>query len=84
MLKDFSEVTGKRSVYVKTTLDDFSNVWPMWALEMGLMMVMWDEVKEKSWSGEPGVLTRDDLGISAENLVSTKKALAEMDWNALL
>jgi hypothetical protein len=84
MLKDWSEVTGKRSVYVKTNLEDFSEVWPMWGEEMGIMMKMWDELKDQSWSGEPEILNKDDLGISAEKLGGFKEALAEMNWDALL
>lgn len=84
MLEDWSAVTGKRSVYVETTLDDFSNVWPVWALEFGLMMKMWEELQDQSWTGEPDILTKDDLGITGENLVGFKGAVAEMDWNALL
>ncbi|POR34991.1 NmrA-like family domain-containing protein 1 [Tolypocladium paradoxum] len=84
MLQDWAEATGRRAVYVQTSLDDFSNVWPVWGLEMGVMMKMWDELKERSWSGEEGILTRDDLGLSAAKFVGFKEAQAEMDWDALL
>jgi len=86
MLRDCSEVTGKTSHYVQTSLEHFSDLWPMWGTEMGIMMKMWDEVKDKAWSGEPGLLTKDDLGISVEKLglVGNKGAMAEMDWKALL
>ncbi|KND89128.1 NmrA-like family domain-containing protein 1 [Tolypocladium ophioglossoides CBS 100239] len=84
MLQDWAEVTNKRAVFVQTSLDDFSNVWPIWGLEMGAMMEMWDELKERTWSGEDGILTKDDLGVSTENLVGFKGAVAEMDWKALL
>ncbi|PNY27047.1 NmrA-like family domain-containing protein 1 [Tolypocladium capitatum] len=84
MLQDWGQVTGKRAVYVQTSLDDFSNVWPMWGLEMGVMMKMWDELRERIWTGEDGILTKDDLGLSAEGLVDAKGAMAEMDWKALL
>lgn len=84
MLKDWSEVTGKKSVYVQTPLEDFNKVWPVWGEEMGSMMKMWDEVTDRAWTGEEGILTRDDLGISVKNLAGVKEALAQMDWNALL
>ncbi|KAM5344017.1 hypothetical protein ACJ41O_012554 [Fusarium nematophilum] len=84
MLQDWAAVTGKRAVYVQTSLEDFSNVWPGWGMEMGSMMKMWDELKERSWSGEDGLLTGDDLGLSAAKFVNFKGALVEMDWNALL
>ena len=84
MLNDWSEVTGKKSTYVQTSLEDFSSIWPMWGLEMGVMMKMWDEVKEKSWSGEEGILTKDDLGLTGTDFVGVKGALKEMDWSALL
>lgn len=84
MLKEWSEVTGKKSTYVQTSLEDFSAIWPMWGFEMGVMMKMWDEVREKSWSGEEGILTKDDLGLTGTDFVGSKGALEEMDWNALL
>lgn len=80
MLRDWSEVTDKPAVYVKTSMADFSAIWPMWAEEMGLMLRFWDEYKEESWTDESTVLTKDDLGISPECLSGFKEGLIDMDW----
>lgn len=84
MLQYWAEVTGKKATYVQVSLDAFSAVWPMWGLEMGIMMKIWDEVKEKSWSGEEGVLTKDDLGFNGADFVGAKAVMKDMDWGALL
>ncbi|OCT52497.1 NmrA-like family domain-containing protein 1 [Cladophialophora carrionii] len=84
LLSDWSEVTGKPSKYVVTSLDDFANVWPGFGLEMGIMMAMWDELRDDSWSGEEGVLPGKDLGIKPEVLTDVKDAYRAMDWNTLL
>jgi hypothetical protein len=84
MLQDWAGVTGKKATHVQVSLDTLSAVWPMWGLEMGVMMKMWDEVKEKSWSGEARVLTKDDLGLSKADFVGAKAVMKEMDWDALL
>lgn len=84
MLKNWSEVTGKKATYAQVSLEDFNAVWPMWGMEMGVMMKMWDEVKEKSWSGEEGILTKEDLGLNGVDFVGAKAVMKKMDWNALL
>jgi hypothetical protein len=75
-------VTGKKTAYVQTSLEEFSALWPMWGLEMGLMMKVWGDVREGSWSGEE-LLTKEDLGIEGEKFVGVKGAYEEMDWSAL-
>jgi NmrA-like family len=84
ILKDWSEVTGKPAVYVQTSLEAFNSVWPGWGQEMGVMMAAWDELRERSWSGEDGILTKEDLGIAGEKFVGSKEVYATMDWKALL
>jgi hypothetical protein len=79
MLQDWSEVTGKPSVYVQTSLEGFNEVWPMWAQEMGLMMKFWEEYGENSWSGED-FLTSKELGIK-EKLVGVKETYKTTDWS---
>ncbi|OQV00614.1 hypothetical protein CLAIMM_06090 [Cladophialophora immunda] len=84
LLSDWSEVTGKPSTYVQTSLDDFSAVWPGFGLEMGIMMAMWSELRDESWSGEEGLLTREELGIKQSDLTTVKNAYNVMNWEALL
>jgi hypothetical protein len=77
-LENWSAATGKPSVYVQTSLEEFDQVWPMWGQEMGIMMKFWEEAKEKSWSGEE-ILTADDLGVK-DGLVGSKEAFSRIDW----
>jgi len=84
LLSDWSEVTGHASKYVVTSLEDFANVWPGLGQEMGIMMAMWNELRERSWSGEEGIVTRAELGIDVKSLSTVKDAYREMDWKALL
>jgi hypothetical protein len=84
LLSDWSEVTGKPSKYVVTSLEDFANIWPGFGQEMGMMMAMWNELKEEAWAGEEGILTGEDLGIKLEDLATVKDAYKAMDWDALL
>jgi len=79
MLQDWSEVTGKPSVYIQTSLEGFNEVWPMWAQEMGLMMKFWEEYGENSWSGED-FLTSKELGIK-EKLAGVKETYKTTDWS---
>jgi hypothetical protein len=83
LLQDWAEVTGKRATYVKTPLEAYSDIWPNWGLEMGLMMKMWDELREQSFPSK-GVLSRDDLGLTNEKFVDVKGAYDEMDWTSIL
>lgn len=48
------------------------------------MMKLCDEIKEEAWSGEPAILTKDDLGLSGADFVGAKAAMKEMDRSALL
>lgn len=84
LLQDWSEATGKQSKYVQTALDDFSAIWPGWGLEMGVMMKMWDELRENSWTGEGDLVTMKELGLQGANFVTVKDAYRAMDWDALL
>lgn len=84
LLQDWSAATGKPSEYVEVSLDSFSKIWPGWGQEMGSMMKMWDELRERAWSGEEGILVKEDLGIGDAHFVGVKQAVAEMDWKALL
>jgi len=79
MLQAWGEVTGKQTAYVQTSSEDFNAVWPMWAEEMGLMVLFWNEYGEKSWSGED-FLTSKELGIG-EKFVSIRESFKEQDFS---
>ena len=84
LLKLWSKATGKPSVYVEAkNLEEYDSIWPNWGREMGVMMQLWEEVGEKSWSGE-SVLTKEDLGIQNEKFVGIEETFKSMDWSAIL
>jgi hypothetical protein len=84
VLQTWSAATGKQAEFVKVSLEDFDRVWPMWGMEMGIMLKFWDEAKEQSWSGEEGILEAKDLGVRTEELVGLKEAFQGLDWAAVL
>ncbi len=74
--------TGKATDYVQISLAEYDRLWPMWGLEMGVMMEFWGEYGDKSWSGEE-VLTKEDLGVD-EKLATVEDAFASFDWSSVL
>ena len=78
-LKTWAATQGKEAVSVRTDVDTYQALWPMWAQEMGVMIRFWDEFREKSWT-EPGekVMTRDDLGLAAADFISLETSLKEL------
>jgi hypothetical protein len=55
----------------------------MWGREMGIMLEFWDELKERSWSGD-NVVGGEELGIEVDKLVTLEEAFKEIDWNSVL
>jgi hypothetical protein len=84
VLKTWSEATGKKAEYVKVSLEDFDRMWPMWGMEMGVMLKFWDEAKDKSWSGEEGIVGAEELGVEVGKLVGLKAAFEGLNWAAVL
>jgi hypothetical protein len=73
-LSYWADAQGKEAIYVQVNKETFCQTWPMWGEVMDKMMTYWEDVGEDSWTGEDGILTREDLGISG--LVSTKDTFA--------
>jgi hypothetical protein len=84
VLKTWSEAIGKQAEYVKVSLEDFDKMWPVWGMEMGIMLKFWDEARENSWSGEEGIIEARDLGLKESDLVGLKDGFARLDWAAVL
>jgi len=87
LLEDWSEVTGHAAQYVQSsTLQAYADIFPAgWGHEMGEMMVMWEELREKSWSGEEPLVTIDELGLRGNaELTTVKDAYKAMEWSTLL
>ena len=83
LLETWSKATGKPSVFVKVSLEDYNRVWPAWGLEMGVMMKFWEEAGDNSWSGED-FLTRKELGLEGVKFASVEETFKAMDWDAIL
>ncbi|CAM6086140.1 unnamed protein product [Calypogeia fissa] len=77
----WGKVTGKNVKYVQIPFEEYDKLFPKWGAEMGVMLLFWEWAGEKSWSGEPDILTGADLGVEGE-LVSSEKAFATTDWSA--
>jgi len=80
MLQAWADAQGKKSQYLQTDKETYYSIWPKWAEEMGLMMQFWNEFQEESWSGEDGILTKEELGIHA-GLVGLKEAFAVLNFD---
>ncbi|KAF7556801.1 hypothetical protein G7Z17_g1152 [Cylindrodendrum hubeiense] len=80
LLRTWAKAQGKQAEYIQIDKEAYYGLWPGLAEEMEKMLVFWAEAKEKSWTGEDEILTKDDLGITG--LVTTAEAFAKMkDWN---
>jgi hypothetical protein len=77
MLQTWAKAQGKTAQYVQVDEKTFHAIWPMWAEETGIMMQFWDWAREKSWSGEEGILTKNDLNVEGR-LVGLEEALASL------
>ena len=78
MLQTWAKAQGKTAQYVQVDSQTFHTIWPMWAEEMGTMMQFWDWAREKSWTGEVGILTKNDLNMK-ENFVGVEQVFAGMN-----
>ncbi|OQV09346.1 hypothetical protein CLAIMM_13476 [Cladophialophora immunda] len=84
MLKMWSEVTGKDAVHVQISMADYEKLWPVWATEMAAMYMWWQHEGQALWAPrETELVTLDDLGLTKQDLVSTKQAMQTKDWDAL-
>ena len=63
MLQTWGKAQDKRIQYVQVDEKTFNAIWPKWAEEIGVMMQFWEDAGDMSWTGEEGILTKEDLGI---------------------
>jgi hypothetical protein len=75
----WSQVTGKPVDYIQISLDQYDSLWPKWGREVGLMLQFWETAREKSWTADEPVLTREDLNISG--LMGMKEVFSSLDWS---
>lgn len=81
LLKTWAAVQGKEAISVRTDVDTYNALWPMWAEEMGVMARFWEDFAERSWT-EPGdqVLTKDDLGLAEADFVDLATSFKELKY----
>ncbi|PNP41312.1 hypothetical protein THARTR1_11230 [Trichoderma harzianum] len=76
MLATWAEVHGVEAEYVQVDKETYYSLWPKWGKAMNRMHEYIEWAKEKSFSGEVVILTKEDLGITG--LKDTRAAFAEM------
>ena len=67
MLQTWAGIKGVQAQMVGVDSKTFYEVWPLWAEEMGIMMELWEEYGEKSWTDkEAEIVTAKELGIEGQ------------------
>lgn len=79
MLQTWGKVQDKQTQSVQVDEKTFNALWPMWAEEIGVMMQFWEYAGDKSWTGEEGILTKEDLDIN-EPLLGLEQSFAGMKF----
>lgn len=69
---------GVKTEYVQISLDDYDRLFPAWGGEMGIMLKFWEDFDDQSWTGEEGILSRDDIGV--EGLKGLEESMKEIKW----
>jgi hypothetical protein len=62
---------------VQVDSETHEKLFPMWATEYSVTMRLWGWAKDKSWSGEEGILTKENMGVTG--LVGLEKALSVLE-----
>lgn len=79
-LQTWVKAQKKSAEFVQIPKKPFDALFTEIGREMDIMQDFWDLVREDSWTGEDGIVTKEDLGVTG--LVSTFDAFAAMnDWN---
>jgi len=78
ILQAWGRAQGKMVQYLQVGDEAYNSLWPLWGEEMGLNMKYFEFAKEKSFSTEGELLTKDDLGI--EGLIGEEEAFAKMEF----
>jgi hypothetical protein len=79
MLQTWAKAQGKTAQYIQVDEATFNAIWPMWAEEIGVQMQYWNEVKDRSWSGESSILTKEDLNVT--DLIGLEDAFTALKFN---
>lgn len=77
----WAKVTGKTAQFIRISYEDYYKLYPNWGEEMGRMLKLWEEVGEKSWSGQE-LITPEEIGVQGE-LRTTEEALKGIDFSGV-
>ena len=72
----------KTAQYIQVDEATFNTIWPMWAEETGVIMQYWNEVKDRSWSGESSIFTKEDL--NETDLIGLEDTFKPVTFNYLI
>jgi hypothetical protein len=65
-------------------IEAYNQLFPVWGLEMGVILQLWEAVREASWSkSRVTLLHEEDLGIDTARLTGLDSTLAQTDRNKL-
>lgn len=76
LLDTWAQLQGRKSQMLVVPPETLFKIWPGITRMMHLSASYWEYMKEKAFSGEDGILTKDDLEI--DGLVGTKEAYKRM------
>ncbi|KAL0932020.1 hscarg dehydrogenase [Colletotrichum truncatum] len=76
LLSLWASIKSKKAECLTVDKELYYRLWPKWAQVMHANFMYFDLVRERSYSGEESILTRQDLGIV--DLIDTATAIARM------
>lgn len=84
MLKDWGKATGREVRYVKVSMETYAGMYGKFAELTGAKLAFWEEYGVKGWSAgeDEVVLTKEDLGIKEEDLVSVGEAFKRTNFDS--
>jgi hypothetical protein len=74
-LQAWIDVTGRRTTFISTSLEEYEELWGPFGKEVGLMLRAFEPVSDWSTPYEPDVVTAGCLGIAEGSLIDLKAAL---------
>lgn len=83
MLRDWGIARGREVRYEKVSMERYGEMYRKFAELTGEKLAFWEEYGKKGWSAGDGevVLTKEDLDIKEEDLVSVVEAYKNMNFD---
>lgn len=77
MLEGWSEVTGRKAVFVECSAETYTELWGEMGLELALQLQFGEEV-EDAWKETETHVSAEELGIDADEVVGFKGAIEKL------